>query len=314
MGHLYSESKKKENLMSIWSIKGIIPPVPTILKENGEFDSVGMGRFINRLVESDVDGLLFLGSAGEFAQFSHSVRKQVAEFCVKHVDGRKPVIIGTGACGTAEVIELSNHAALIGADAVIVVNPYYSPMSEERLFQHYRTISETISLPVLMYNFPALTGQDLSPALVKRIAVNCPNVVGIKDTVDCISHIRDLLIQAKAVRPDFRVLCGYDEYLFSTLALGGDGGIVGTSNFAPEITCGINKAFQNKDMETMTELLQRLSLLSQLYALDVPFTWLLKEAVRVTGSDISTGVAAPATEPDEGVKERFREILKQAGL
>ncbi|MDD4457967.1 MAG: dihydrodipicolinate synthase family protein [Syntrophotalea acetylenica] len=300
--------------MSFDSFKGIIPPVPTIFNAEGEFDSDGMGVLIERLVASDVDGLLFLGSAGEFSQMTNVQRRQVAEFCVKRVAGRKPVIIGTGACGTAEVIELSEHAAAVGADAVIVVNPYYSPMSEERLYRHYRRISESIELPLLMYNFPALTGQELTPALVKRIALDCPNVIGIKDTVDCISHIRDLILQVKGVRPDFRIICGYDEYLFTTLALGGDGAIPGTANFAPEITCGIYKAFQNNDMETLTGLLPRLGILAQLYSLDVPFSWLLKEAVRVTGSDIPTGVAAPATEPGEEIQERFREILKQAGF
>lgn len=300
--------------MSFDAFKGVIPPVSTIMNDKGEFDADGMGVFIDRLVESDVNALLFLGSAGEFSQMTNAVRKQVAEFCVKRVAGRKPVIIGTGACGTAEVIELSEHAARIGADAVIVVNPYYASMSEERLYRHYRTISESVSIPVLMYNFPALTGQDLSPALVTRIAKDCPNVIGIKDTVDCISHIRDLILQAKGARPDFKVICGYDEYLFTTLALGGDGGIVGTSNFAPEITCGIYKAFQEKDMAAIAELLPRLSVLSQLYSLDTPFSWLLKEAVRLTGSDIPTGVASPASEPGEDVKKRFREILKQAGF
>jgi 4-hydroxy-tetrahydrodipicolinate synthase len=300
--------------MSFDSFKGIIPPVPTIFNAEGEFDSDGMGVLIERLVASDVDGLLFLGSAGEFSQMTNVQRRQVAEFCVKRVAGRKPVIIGTGACGTAEVIELSEHAAAVGADAVIVVNPYYSPMSEERLYRHYRRISESIELPLLMYNFPALTGQELTPALVKRIAMDCPNVIGIKDTVDCISHIRDLILQVKGARPDFRIICGYDEYLFTTLALGGDGAIPGTANFAPEITCGIYKAFQNNDMETLVGLLPRLGILAQLYSLDVPFSWLLKEAVRVTGSDIPTGVAAPATEPGKEIQERFRKILKQAGF
>ena len=300
--------------MSLYSLEGIIPPVPTIFNDNGEFDSNGMGVFIDRLVESDVDALLFLGSAGEFSQLTNAARKEVAEFCVKKVAGRKPVIIGTGACGTAEVIELSEHAASIGADAVIVVNPYYSPMSEDRLYKHYKTISESISLPLVMYNFPALTGQDLSPALVKRIALDCPNIIGIKDTVDCISHIRDLILQVKSVRKDFKIICGFDEYLLTTLMLGGDGAIPGTSNFAPEITCGIYKAFKNNDMETLKTLLPRLSILSQLYALDMPFSWLLKEAVRHTGSNIPTGVAAPATEPDAEVKQKFTEILAQAGL
>lgn len=108
---------------------------------------------IDRLLESPVNGFLFLGSAGEFAQLSHSVRKEVAEFCVKRVAGRKPVIIGTASCSTDEVIELSNHAAAIGADAVMVVNPYYSLLTEERIYLHYRKIAESVRLPVFLYNF-----------------------------------------------------------------------------------------------------------------------------------------------------------------
>lgn len=298
--------------MSVKTLRGVIPPVPTILDEDGRFDPEGMKRLIERLVASEVNGLLFLGSAGEFAHLPMDVRKQVAEFCVKQVGGRLPVIIGTAACATQEVIELSEHAWDIDADAVMVVNPYYALLTEERIYTHYRRIAEAVKLPVLLYNFPALTGQDLSVGLVKRLAKDCPNIIGIKDTVDCMSHIRRLVLETKEIRPDFLVFCGFDEYMLDTLLLGGAGVIPASSNFAPEITCGIYKAFRTGDLATIQTLMRRLGQLSKLYTLDSPFTGLLKEAIRLTGTDISTAVAAPATQPDAELKAQLKQILLAA--
>ena len=295
-------------------LRGVIPPVPTILGADGRFDPHGMGRLIDRLVASDVNGFLFLGSAGEFAQLSNPARKQIAEFCVARVAGRKPVIIGTASCATEEVIELSKHAGDSGADAVMVVNPYYSQLTDERIDAHYRKIADNSPLPVLLYNFPALTGQDLSIELVTRLAQTCPNIVGIKDTVDCMSHIRRMILEVKTVRPDFLVFCGYDEYLLDTLLVGGDGGIPATSNFAPEVTCGIYQAFCSGDLNAAQKQLQRLAILSRMYSMDRPFTGLIKEAIRLCGLDISTALAAPASPPDAALIKQVQTLLLRAGL
>ncbi len=300
--------------MSIQSLKGVIPPVPTILDKNGRFNPRGMGILIDRLLASDIDGFLFLGSAGEFAQLPAATRKEVAEFCVQRVAGRRPVIIGTASCSTGEVIELSQHARDIGADAVMVVNPYYSKLTDQRIYDHYRHIADAAGLPVLLYNFPALTGQDLSIELVLRLAQDCPNIVGIKDTVDCMSHIRRLILEVKAARPDFLVFCGFDEYMLDTLLLGGDGVIPATANFAPHVTCGIYKAFAEGDFPTIKALLHQLAALSKIYSIDTPFTGLIKEAIRLTGSDIPTGVSAPATPPGMAMKLKLETILASAGV
>jgi 4-hydroxy-tetrahydrodipicolinate synthase len=300
--------------MSASKFHGVIPPVPTILNDDGSFDRDGMGVLIDRLLLSDINGFLFLGSAGEFAQLPTSVRKEVAEFCIARVAGRRPVIIGTASCSTREVIELSCHAAASGADAVIVVNPYYSLLTEERIYSHYRQIAEASSIPVFLYNFPALTGQDLSVELVQRLARDCPNVIGIKDTVDCLSHIRRMILEVKGMRPDFLVFCGFDEYMLDTLLLGGEGVIPATSNFAPEITTGIYKAFRDSDFASLKVLIPRLAALSKMYSIDAPFIGLVKEAIRVTGSAIPTGVSAPGTPPDAAMKLRLVEILTRSGV
>lgn len=300
--------------MAIDTLRGVIPPVPTIFNEDGSFDPQGMGVLIDRLLASDVNGFLFLGSAGEFAQLPGAVRKEVAEFCVARVAGRRPVIIGTASCATAEVIELCAHAAAIGADAVMVVNPYYSLLSEERIYTHYRRIAEASKLPVLLYNFPALTGQDLSVELVGRLAQDCPNIVGIKDTVDCMSHIRRIILEVKGLRPDFRVFCGFDEYMLDTLLLGGDGVIPATSNFAPQVACGIYRAYCDGDFAALKTLMPRLAGLQKIYSLEMPFTGLIKQAIRLCGADISAAVLAPATPPDAAMSKRLREILVRAQL
>ena len=295
-------------------LRGVIPPVPTIIGADGRFDPEGMGRLIDSLLASDVNGFLFLGSAGEFAQLSNPARKMIAEFCVKRVAGRKPVIIGTASCSTEEVIELSQHAGSIGADAVMVVNPYYSVLNDERIYGHYRQIAEASPLPVLLYNFPALTGQDLSSELVAKLAKDCPNIVGIKDTVDCMSHIRRMVQEVKSIRPDFVVFCGYDEYLLDTLMIGGDGAIPATSNFAPDVTCGIYQAFGANDLATAQKQLKRLGILSRMYAMDRPFTGLIKECIRLSGLDISTALVSPATPPNADLLRQAKELLVQADV
>jgi 4-hydroxy-tetrahydrodipicolinate synthase len=297
-----------------FQLKGVIPPVPTIFDAREQFDAQGMGRLIDRLLASEVDGFLFLGSAGEFATLPHERRKAVAEFCVARVAGKKPAIVGAASCATQEAIDLARHAGSIGADAVMVVNPYYAKLSEERLYRHYRRIAEDSPLPVLLYNFPLLTGQDLSIELVGRLAADCPNIVGIKDTVDCMSHIRRLVLEVKGARPDFMVFTGFDEYMLDTLMIGGDGVIPATSNFAPEITCGIYRAFREQDFASARKLLTRLAILQRIYSIDVPFTGAIKEAIRLCGLDVPAATLSPATAPDEATRQKLVEILAQAGV
>ncbi len=300
--------------MNILNLRGVIPPVPTIFDANGNFDQEGMGRLIDRLVASDVSGFLFVGSAGEFSQMNTSMRQEVAKFCVDRVAGKKAVIIGTASCSTEEVMLLNDHAATVGADAVMVVNPYYASLSDERIYGHYRQIAERSKLPVLLYNFPALTGQDLSIELVGRLAKDCPNIVGIKDTVDCMSHIRRIILEVKGMRPDFLVFSGYDEYMLDTLMLGGDGVIPATSNFAPEVSCGVYQAFCDQNFAAAQSFLKRLAMLSRLYSMDKPFTGLIKECIRLCGLDISTALRAPITPPDAKLINEAREILVKAGV
>lgn len=273
--------------------RGVIPPVPTLFNAQGEFDQSAQARLIEHLLASPVDGLFFLGSAGEFAYMSDTQRRQVTEFCITAVAGKKPVLIGIACCGTQQTIAAGEHARQAGADGVVVVNPWYNPLSERNLLRHFTTIANALPLPIILYNFPALTSLSIPPSVIKELALNCPNIVGLKDTVDTLSHIRETLHAVKPLRPDFAVFAGYDEYLLSTLILGGDGCTPASANFALLFTCGILAARQRQDFAEAVALQQSLSWIPSLYSIDVPFYNAVKYALQLTGLDIPVNFLPP---------------------
>lgn len=291
--------------------KGVIPPVSTIFDDSGKFDQNGMGKLIDFLIDSNVHGLFFLGTGGEFSQMSLSQKKEIAEFCVKYVNGRLPVLIGTGSPSTMEVIELSLHSQQIGADGVVVINPYYLQLSEEFLFEHYSEIARSVNLPIVLYNFPQLTGQDLSPDLVLRLVDAYENIVGIKETIDSAGHIREMILKVKAKHPNFSVLAGYDDHLLNTLTFGGDGVIPATANFVPQFTVGLYDAFKEKNFEKILELQKKVAYLPLFYKIASPFVGVVKEAIRMSGLDVSAYVLPPVRKLNESQKEKVKEILKQ---
>ena len=293
---------------------GVIPPVPTLFDAHGEFDGVAQAMLIEHLVSSPVNGLFFLGSAGEFAHMSEAQRAQVAEFCIKKVAGRKPVLIGIAHCGTQQTIDAGLHAQKLGASGVVVVNPWYNPLSNANLLSHYKAIASALELPILLYNFPTLTGQAIPVPVIRELALSCPNIVGLKDTVDTLSHIRETIHAVKPDRPDFAIFAGYDEYLLGTLILGGDGCIPASANFAPQLTCGILDAWRKQDLSRAIELQQSLSWIPPLYSMDLPFYNAVKYALRLVGLNIPVYSLPPATPLTEEMKVEIENILNRAGV
>ena len=292
-------------------LQGVIPPIPTILYKEGRIDKKGMEKLIDFLLDSKVNGLFFLGTGGEFSQMSTEFRKEVAEFVTQYVNGRVPVLIGTGTPGTKETISLSLHAKKIGADGIVVINPYYCQLTEDSLFQHYAEIAKNVDLPIMLYNFPALTGYDLSPDFVLKLVRAHSNIIGIKDTVDAVGHTREMILKVKTEKPDFVVFSGYDDHFLNTLSLGGDGSIPLTATFAPELSVGIYQAFKKGDYGLAIELHRELAPLLLLYKLDSPFMNVAKEAIRLRGIDISTDVLAPVRSLSDEKKEQVKILFNQ---
>lgn len=299
----------------LMKFSGIIPPVPTIFSDDGVLDTAGMALVIDHLVDEGVDGMFFLGTGGEFSQMSREERLEVAEFVVRYTAGRVPVLIGTGSTNTREAVALSQHAQSIGASGVVAINPYYWKVTEENLFGYFSTIAKSVELPVLLYNFPVLTGQDLHPAFVKRLVDAHPNIVGLKDTIDSIAHLRDMVDIVKGTHPDFSVFCGFDDHLLNTLLLGGDGAISASANFAPDISIGIYQAVKKGDLAKAAELHRTILKLPRIYKVDVPFVGVVKEAMKACGLAISCHSLPPAAAKlDEEKVAVVRRVLTDAAI
>jgi len=177
-----------------------------------------------------VHGLVPVGTTGETSTLSHDEHRRVVELCVKTTAGRVPVVAGAGSNATAEAIELARHAKTVGADAALVVTPYYNRPSQEGLYAHYAAINEAVQLPVLVYNVPSRTSVDISNETLARLS-KLPNIVGIKDATGDMSRVS---FQRLMCGEDWVLLSGDDPSALGYMAHGGHGCISVTSNVAPE--------------------------------------------------------------------------------
>ena len=293
---------------------GLIPAMVTPFDESGEVDLRATEAVVDYFVGAGVDGISALGSTGEFSHLTLDERKSFAEALVEIVSGRASLLIGVGAPGTREAIELARHAEEIGADGVLVVSPFYWKVGEEALFRHFAAVSEAVEVPILVYNLPLLTGIDLSPGLLTRIAGECPNVVGLKDTVTEYSHSVKVLREVKPVRSDFRVLAGFEDLVLPTMLAGGDGSINALSNVAPELFVSLVEAARNDDLDKAAELHRRVLSLMAITALSDTPLGATKLAMSVLGLPVSPTVRGPALRAPEEAREKVEVILREAGL
>ena len=266
------------------------------------------------MIAGGVHGLFFLGSNGEAAHMPAEQRLEVAEFCIEHVAGRVPVLIGISVPGTAGSIAFGQHAARQGADGVVAINPYYARLDDQNLYRYFRDIADSVPLPMMIYNFPGVTGQDLSPELVLRLARDCPTIVGLKDTVDTLSHIRRSIRTIKPERPDFLIFAGFEEYLLDTLIMGGDGCVPSSGNFAPQVSVGVYEAFRSQDYKALFAWQRKLVRIPPLYALESPFYSVVKQAMKMTGLADATTVLPPALEASSDSIETIRRTLLEMGV
>ena len=290
--------------------KGVITPVVTILDENKAIDFEGNTRVIEYLIEGGVDGLLILGSIGEFFAIALLEKEAYVKHVIKVVDGRVPVLVGTGGTQVDDVISFSKFAVKAGADAVLIVSPYYFMLDDESLYRYYAQIAGEITTPIMLYNFPERTGHDLSPNLIRRLALDFKHIVGVKDTVDNISHTRGIIQTVKPMREDFCIFTGFDEYFVPNLMAGGDGLIGGISNFYPSLFRDLYLAYQQGDMQTVLACQTKVSGLMQVYAQTKPFVSAIKMAVKLAGVNIVAEVKAPGAMANEEETRAIDLLLK----
>jgi 4-hydroxy-tetrahydrodipicolinate synthase len=209
--------------------KGVFPALVTPFRD-GEVDEDAFVRLVERQIAGGAHGLVPVGTTGETATLSHDEHRRVVELCVATARGRAPVIAGAGSNSTQEAIELVRHAKQTGADAALVVTPYYNRPSQEGLYAHYKAINDAVELPVIIYNVPGRTSVDISNETLARLA-KLPNMVGIKDATGDMARASQ---QRLTCGEDWVMLSGDDPTALGYMAHGGHGCISVTCNVAPE--------------------------------------------------------------------------------
>src|SRR5919202_3350047 len=291
---------------------GLMPAMVTPFDERGEVDLGATEALVERFIEAGVDGISPLGSTGEASHLASEERKRFIEEVTRIVGGRVPLVVGVGAAGTREAIELARHAEGVGVDAVLIVSPFYWKVGEEALFRHFAAVAESVDLPVLVYNLPMLTGIDLSASLIGRVAAECPNVTGLKDTVTEYAHVVDVLREVRPVRDDFSVLIGWEDLILPSLLAGVDGSICAFANVAPELFVDLVRSAQSGDLAHAAELHRRVLSLTTLGAYSDPPIGAIKLSMKKLGLPISPTVRGPALPATD--EEAIEAVLREVGL
>jgi 4-hydroxy-tetrahydrodipicolinate synthase len=218
------------------SFRGSFTALVTPFK-NGSVDEAAFRALVDWQIAEGTDGLVPVGTTGESPTLSHDEHKRVVEWCVDQTGKRVPVIAGAGSNSTREAVELARHAEQAGADAVLIVTPYYNKPTQEGLYQHYKAINDAIGIPIIIYNIPARSVIDMSVDTMARL-FELKNIAGVKDATANVVRVSQ---QRAAMGPDFNQLSGEDATALGFMAHGGHGCISVTSNVAPRL-CG---AFQD---------------------------------------------------------------------
>ncbi len=295
-------------------LTGIIPPMVTLFDEGGRIDDDANLRHLEFLLRGGVHGVFALGSTGEVMHLTHDERRRLAELVVRAVNARVPVLVGCASTSTDEAIALARPAQEIGASGVVVLPPYYWTPNDRAVEAHIGGVADAVTIPVVIYNFPAVVGRGLPASLIVRLVQSHPNVLGIKETVDSIGHIHEVLARVKPLRPDFSVLCGYEFHLLNTLQSGGDGAIPALANFAPQLPVQVYEQFRRGNVVEAADLLRRRLELAALYQLDAPFFVVVKEAMVMLGLIPHATVRRPAGSLTPEARTRLRELLASAGV
>ncbi len=236
------------------SITALITPF-----RDGQLDEDAFQRFVEWQIEEGTSALVSCGTTGESPTLTHEEDMRVTALCIEAAKGKAPVIAGTGSNSTDEAIMLTRHAKEAGADAALVVTPYYNKPTQEGLYQHYKAIHDAVEIPILIYNIPGRCIVDMSVETMARLA-ELPNIVGVKDaTADLARPART----KAAIGSDFAQLSGEDATIVPFLAQGGHGCISVTSNVAPRLCAELHAAWKSRDFDRVTELNDRLMPLHQ---------------------------------------------------
>jgi 4-hydroxy-tetrahydrodipicolinate synthase len=276
--------------------------------KNGSVDEKAFRDLVEWQIAEGTNGLVPVGTTGESPTLSHEEHKEVVSWCVDQARGRVPVIAGAGSNSTKEAIELAQHAESVGADAVLIVTPYYNKPTQEGLYQHFKAINDAIGIPIIIYNIPARSVIDMSVETMKRL-YELKNIAGVKDATANVVRVSQ---QRAAMGEGFNQLSGEDASALGFMAHGGHGCISVTSNVAPRLCAEFQGACLKGDFATALKLQDKLMPLHLALFIETnPAP--VKYALSVLGKCADT-VRLPMVPVSEKTRAAVREAMVHAGL
>ncbi len=289
-------------------ISGSIVALVTPMAADGAVDYEALASLVEWHVQSGTNGIVAVGTTGESATLSVDEHYQVIRKVVDTVAGRIPVIAGTGANSTSEAIEWTTAARDVGADACLLVTPYYNKPSQRGLFAHYKAIAEAVDIPQILYNVPSRTACDLLPDTISRLA-QLPNIVGVKEATGNLDRGREVMASCP---PDFAVYSGDDATALDLILAGARGNISVTANVVPETMARICALALEGNADQAQKLNASIAALHKdlfLEANPVPVKWALCQMGR-----IDSGIRLPLVELDPRFHQVLRTTLENTGL
>ena len=276
---------------------------------DGQVDESGLIDLIEFHIANGTNGIVPCGTTGESATLSHEEHHRVVELTVKTVNGRVPVVAGSGSNSTSEAINLTRNAKEAGVDGVLMVSPYYNKPSQEGLYQHYKAVAEAVDVPIILYNVPSRTSSNILPQTVARLA-QINNIVGIKEATADLNQISEVI---RLCPPDFSVLSGDDFTSMPTVLIGGTGVISVTSNVAPRDMAEMMEAALAGDVAKAKQMHYKLFPLMQAMFYDtnpVP----AKKSLELMGKIKSGTPRLPLCSIDDDSLARLKGALSAYGL
>ena len=288
--------------MPIFKGAGVAIVTPFTQDDKVNFEE--LGKMIDFQIAGGTDAIIICGTTGESSTLTHDEHDACIKFAVEHTAGRVPVIAGTGSNSTAEAIRLSTHAQNNGADALLLVTPYYNKATQKGLIQHYTAIANSVDLPIILYNVPSRTGVNILPQTAVTLAKNVKNIVAIKEASGNISQVAELAALADGC---IDIYSGNDDQVVPLLSLGGVGVISVLSNVRPKLTQDMVMSYLNDDVKLSRQLqLSVMNLNKALFCEVNPIP--VKEALNMMGWNAGA-VRSPLCEMEPQHKELLRKEL-----
>jgi 4-hydroxy-tetrahydrodipicolinate synthase len=236
-------------------VKGNIPALVTPFNRKEEIDEDALREMVEYLIEGKAHAIFASGTVGAFYLMYPEERKKVGEIVVDQVNGRVPVYLGTGGIFTKETMQMAKYAIDIGADAAVVLTPYYIKISDRELFDHFKTIADSVEIPIILYNNPSRTGLNITPELLERLVSETDNIVAIKDSSANFVQFEDYV---RRVGDRISLIMGADELIFASLAVGGKGVVNAVGSIVPNMVTELYEEFQKGNIKRAKELQHKL--------------------------------------------------------